>query len=428
MGCLTFHNFLSCFRRQPRRETCCTPAETRESPSAPSPPPSLQPSLPPSLPPRPPRYTQLFPPPSLPPSFPPSLPPSLPLSLSSSLPPSPSTSPLPSPPLPLSGFLWLPADVVLYLCREHLPPSAAVGLSLTCKALFGLVFPEAAPGLGRNPAEREALQLLLERDLGQHWWYCHGCSLLHRIRSHGPTTDPPTSATAYWPPITWEPGRPCHNSHWFEGSTFVLDYESVRLVMNRHFLGPPNGLPLGSFTVEASSMFFNPWQGKLVPWREGWSARIVQGQFFLSATRTLSSAGWADNTLREALAHEERELCGHVKISSRPCVHSVKALSCTYRAYPRSFVPCRDVVESCYRCLTDYATTIEHVGTDTEQTTRYWFITITSYHQLGSGRSATDANFDAFGHLMSLDSYRMRRDMVTHPPGAVKRSWESYKP
>ncbi|KAH6853250.1 hypothetical protein B0I37DRAFT_358855 [Chaetomium sp. MPI-CAGE-AT-0009] len=198
--------------------------------------------------------------------------------------------------------------------------------------------------------------------------------------------------------------------------------------MNRHFLGPPNGLPLESFTVKASETVWTIRQRSLLPWREGWSARILQDELFLSATRTLSGAGWTDETLHAALDNEGREVCGHVRMASHIPVPSVKALRRTSRVFPGYFLPCRDVFESCSQCLTDYTTTIERRGADAEQTSGYWFITITSYHQLGSGRSAADAKFEGFGRLMTVAAYRMRRDMVAHPPGAVRRVWDSYKP
>jgi hypothetical protein len=200
------------------------------------------------------------------------------------------------------------------------------------------------------------------------------------------------------------------------------------LIMNRHFLGSPNGLPLESFDVEASSTVFNPWQGRLLPWREKWSARIVQDELFLLATRTLSSAGWTDETLRAALGQEWRGVCGHVRTTLALPYHSVNALRRPSSRLAGFFAPCRDLVESCSQCLTDYATTVERRREDPEQTTESWFITVTSYYQLGSGRSPTDAKWEAFGRRMTVVSYEMERDMVAYHRGAVKVVWDSYKP
>jgi hypothetical protein len=171
--------------------------------------------------------------------------------------------------------------------------------------------------------------------------------------------------------------------------------------MNRHFLGPPNGLPLESFDVKGRSPCFNPWKGRPLRWREEWSARILQDELFLSAKRTLSSVGWTDERLRESLDQEWCQICGHVRTSLAMPSHTVNALR---RPSPESagfFAPCRDLVESCRQCLTDYTTTVERRRDDTGQTTESWFITVTSYYQLGSGRSPTDAKWEAFGPRMT---------------------------
>ncbi|KAH6650834.1 hypothetical protein F5144DRAFT_589217 [Chaetomium tenue] len=99
-----------------------------------------------------------------------------------------------------------------------------------------------------NALERQDLQLLLEKDLGHAWWYCHCCSLLLPISTQGPTGG--TRDSLSWV-AGWDFNRPYHNRRWLEGSSFSVDYQSVRLVMNRHFLGPL---------------------------KERWSARIVQGR------------------------------------------------------------------------------------------------------------------------------------------------------
>jgi hypothetical protein len=384
MGRISFHNLLSCLRGQRKREVCCTPG--------------VEP---------------------------------------------PSSSPPPPPP---PAFLQLPADIVLYLCQEHLPPVSAVALSLTCKALFNLVFPRARLGLDMNALERQDLQLLLEKDLGHAWWYCHCCSLLHPISTRGPTGG--TRDSYSWV-VGWDSSRPYHNRRWLQGSSFSVDYQSVRLAMNRHFLGPSKGLPLESFNVEASSTILTPWQGKWLPWQERWSARIVQDELFLSATRTLSGAGWTDDSLRAAFDHEWRQICGHIRPSG-PAFCSTNPLlrpsptSSTFcyihallRPTPTSasvFTPCHDLIESCRRCLTDFAITVEQRLEDVkegcvgEQPTAFWFISITSYQRLGSGRSPMDTQWEAFGNLMTASAYRTQRDMSAYPPGAVKAMWESHEP
>jgi hypothetical protein len=180
--------------------------------------------------------------------------------------------------------------------------------------------------------------------------------------------------------------------------------------------------------MEATSPGFNSWKGRPLPWREEWSARILQDELFLSATRTLSSVGWTDKTLRAALDQEWCQVCGHVRTSLALPSHTVSALRRPSPALGGFFAPCRGIVGSCRQCLTDYTTTVERRREDAEQTTQSWFITVTSYYQLGSGRSPTDAKWEAFRARITVFAYKMKRDMVAHAPGAVKAVWDSYKP
>ncbi|KAH6651270.1 hypothetical protein F5144DRAFT_480694, partial [Chaetomium tenue] len=329
---------------------------------------------------------------------------------------------------PISNFLWLPADIVQYLFKEHQPPVAATALSLTCKTLFHFIFPTVAPNLKKDPSDRQDLQLLLEKDHGQAWWYCDGCSILHRIRRQGPTLEVLPFNIRRRLQIIWNRERLHHSRHWLEGTNFMLDYETVRLVMNRHFFGAPHGLPLDCFNVVVETCVWQPWR-LFLPWVETWSARIIQDELFLSATRTINSSGWTDETFRTALNREFRQLCGHVRTASSLPYTVLNALCPPPSASGGFFAPCEAVVESCRQCFTDYTTTIERRREDPkQQKVKPWFITITSYHQLGSGRSATDIKFEVFGQWLPRAVGISVQDMVAYPVGAVKAAWDSYRP
>jgi len=322
----------------------------------------------------------------------------------------------PQPPPP--PFLQLPADIVLHLCSEHLPTASAASLSLTCRALFALLFPKLKVSLDKQAAERKGLLLLLEKDLGQSWWFCHTCSLLHPISSQGPI------GGVYGQPR--KSTRPDHDSRSLNASGFSIDYQTVRLAMNRHFYGPPNGLPLENLYVETFS-------DTVLPWEEVWSARIIQDELFLSATRTVSGIDWTDETMRAALDREWHEICGHVRTSGPPFA-CVTALRCAAPRPADYFIPCRDVVESCHRCLTDYTTTVERkVGYAAEgprhkQPAAYWLITVTAYYRLGSCRSPRDTKWDTFGRRRTPAAYHMQRDTASYPRGSIKEMWESHEP
>ncbi|KAL2189262.1 hypothetical protein L209DRAFT_271446 [Thermothelomyces heterothallicus CBS 203.75] len=310
---------------------------------------------------------------------------------------------------PPSLILQYPADIIVYLCREHLQPESALALSLTCKSLFDLLFSKAKTRL--NDLDREAFLLLLEKDVGHNRYYCHTCSVLHRFWSSEHTSR--TFRYELWK-------KTCRDEcAEFCGTNFAVLYRHVRLVMNRHFLGPPNGLPLDKFEVRDSSSC-----GR---WRERWSAKILKDELFLSGTRTLSWLHGTDQALRDNLDNCMYSICTHVH-TDKSAMLTVSALH-TDSPSTGLIVPCRDAIGSCNQCLTDYDTTVERRSTEIKYgerklVTEYWFITITSYHQLGNGRAPFDLKWQAFEGRGSWVSWRPSRDMTQYPQGAVREAWK----
>ncbi len=321
--------------------------------------------------------------------------------------------PTPDPPAPVAArLLQLPADIVSYICREHLQPDSVAALALTCKALYGLLFERAK--LALDDHQRQELQLLLEKDMGHSWWYCHTCSVLHAISAQGPT-----GYSSHQP--LGEPDRRPHDSQFLCGSGFSIDYQTVRLVMNRHFYGPPMGLALEDLSLKRVSL------GRL-RWNEAWSAKILRDELFISSTRTLSGMSWNERDLRAALDGECYELCAHVSTTgpSYSVAAALRRPAFTSMTNRQFFIPCHDVIASCDRCLTDYAVTverrlIEHEGG--EDPAAHWFITIISYHSLGSCRSPWGLKWKAFARSRAFPT--QRRDMMAYPLGAIKAAWES---
>jgi len=315
------------------------------------------------------------------------------------------------PPQPLqpqssSLLLQLPTDLVLYLCSEHLQPSTAVALSLTCKSLFALLFPTTKPRLTRP--ERLQLQLLLERDPAYNLWYCDTCCFLHRISSKGPTKG-----------AVPEPNYPDHTALLLSGSGFALTHQAVRLAMNRYLLGAPYGLPLDAFNLSLTAA------GPL-RWKEDWSARIIQGELFLSCRRTADGLSLSDADLRSALNHADPpyQLCGHMTTSSW-ALTGLHALTRGSIQPGEIFTPCRCYVESCSHCLSDFVTMVEprvrtrRFGKDE----RYWAFAVNSYHRLGSGRVPSDEAWQAFVGKRQSTTYNLWRDMWVHPRASVQKAW-----
>jgi len=314
---------------------------------------------------------------------------------------------------PPSLFLELPVDIILYLFLEHLPPVSALALSLTCKSLSPLASCQAGK-IRLSISDREAFLLILEKDVGHNRYYCHTCSILHFFSA----SEPYALASSTWK-LSQDDCR--HRALvYLTGSCITIGYHHVRLAMNRHFLGPPNGLALDKFQLEYPS------RGPLY-FQEIWSARILQDELFLSATRTLYRNQMTDQELRHAVDTDYHAICIHVD-TIKHARYPIRALhlGSSSTGY---FTPCRDVVESCSKCLTDYDTTVEQrwikVKDGKEKQTRaYWFITITSYHRLGAGRSPSDAKWHAFSANGFLDQRTIQRDMVRYPPGSVRQVWK----
>ncbi|KAK4124505.1 hypothetical protein N657DRAFT_571353, partial [Parathielavia appendiculata] len=124
-----------------------------------------------------------------------------------------------------------------------------------------------------------------------------------------------------------------------DGSGLNIDYQTVRLAMDRHFLGPPNGLSLENFNIEAIST-----SGSVLPWQEKWSARMIKDELGSDTTRTLSGAGWADKAPGDALDKTPRQICGHIR-TARPDFSSVNALRRPSSTSAAFFTPCRGLVD-----------------------------------------------------------------------------------
>ncbi|KAL2169018.1 hypothetical protein VTG60DRAFT_6517 [Thermothelomyces hinnuleus] len=264
-----------------------------------------------------------------------------------------------------------------------------------------------------NDSDREAFLLLLEKDVGHNRYYCHICSVLHRFWS----SEHPTICIfrfGLWEKNCWR------EFAYFCGTHFRVRYRHVRLVMNRHFLGPPNGLPLDKFEVKNTSYC-------RLRWREKWSARILKDELFLSGTRTLSWIHGTDQELRDKLDNCLYSICSHV-YTDKFARLTVSALH-TDSPSAGLIVPCRDAIGSCNQCLTDFDATVERRSIEIKdgkrkRVTGYWFITITSFHQLGSGRSPFDHKWQAFAGHRLWAFWRPSRDMTRYPQGAVREAWK----
>ncbi|KAK4225721.1 hypothetical protein QBC38DRAFT_530371 [Podospora fimiseda] len=322
---------------------------------------------------------------------------------------------------PELAFSKVPVDIILLLCEEHLSDQSALALSLTCKGLRCLIAQYHQTKLKQaliNPSDHETFMLLLEKDHGHEVYYCHTCHILHRFlhRSQGPTVYPFESTRL----------KKCRlnllNLN-FNVSYIIISYRQVRLVMNRHFLDLPNGLPLESFNMRKREDFF---QNPNCYWSIILSAKVLQDKLFLCATRTFYLDRGSDQEVRHWLDETTVYICAHVAIGS-PQRHLIRAL---YPLTTTGFVePCRDAVECCPHCITDYDTTVERRPIDNDEekgTTACWVITINSYHQLGAGRSPQDPEWRMITNwgMNKTRKYEGLPGLCTYGAGCARRMWK----
>jgi hypothetical protein len=159
-----------------------------------------------------------------------------------------------SPPM----LLQQPLDIVL-LISETLQPADAVALSLTCRALFRLLFSDARKRLTKVSTGWVSLLLRLERDprVGDRYYYCQIC------RKLCPFIGEQDGRYYLYEQLGYEQAAyrrlrnlGYHHCDITRGMRFQLDggfgftFYQARLVMNRHFYGLRMGLPLSVFTVQ----------------------------------------------------------------------------------------------------------------------------------------------------------------------------------
>lgn len=249
-------------------------------------------------------------------------------------------------PPPLPPLLQLPAEILLLIAsRLSSSPESLVALSLTCKTLFSFLDRDA---LKLCDQSQKDLLLLLEKDLGDKFFYCPTCRNLHRFSQ------------------PWHRANLFHYSHYSDckrhhyrnifkpnsASSYKLSYIHARLVMNRHFYGFPKGLPLESiaFPAIARNKPGEPF------WQETPSARIIDDELFLCITHTLEGGG---ATLRGIIDKGWSGICKHL---TRDRFRSMPELlePGEYESNELLlFEDCQNGPGSCNVCLTDYTTTVE---------------------------------------------------------------------
>lgn len=325
-----------------------------------------------------------------------------------------------------STLLQATLDIILLILDNlHDSPESIIALALTCKSLFSLLLPKA-PALCKS--SWLALSNLLERDFADRFYSCQWCYALHPF---SPDWNPETSTfTRMWRTRCkfWSPKAQI----FILDGRYKMDYHHLRLVMNRHFYGPSQGLPLWSLNGTPLRMYKDSW-------KQFWSAQIIDDELFLRVAHYHSTlwTGYKGGNVRYTINDVwPYRLCSHTSALGK----DIPALSCTQTsdAPYDTFTECDRVINSCRRCLTDFVTTIvpipapvtsstEECATPMERVQRLqglpprkgWIIAVIAYYQFGKGRSPEDWKWRSMvGHR---DAYF--RNFNVDPAGAIRKRW-----
>lgn len=226
---------------------------------------------------------------------------------------------------------------------ECLDTSSAVSISLTCRTLYTLCFPQE---LRLSTEEKEELLLLLERDTA-HLYFCHYCIKLHRWSSRWGS-----SSSIFFDQVLCT--RLLRRSTFATPFTCYIPYHHARLIINRHLYGPTYGLTLRNFegNFQSQSILYR------VKFHETTRLRIVDDRLLILTTRTMFQSGDDSCSLRDHVDGLGNWICKHLTISRGSSKNNYAPVQlpelAVGRNTPSHFVPCDTSFGSCSICLTDY--------------------------------------------------------------------------
>lgn len=122
-------------------------------------------------------------------------------------------------------------------------------------------------------------------------YFCSACSQFHLFSPQWRATDHELVYHLYAPEYprvtnqkTWATFEPTRG-YGGPNQSYAVPYALARLVMNRHWLGAPRGLPLDCLGAKYVKIGLN---SDLCTWTQTWRARIIDNALFLSSFHTFS--------------------------------------------------------------------------------------------------------------------------------------------
>lgn len=327
------------------------------------------------------------------------------------------SQPLPKP-CP-SRLEQLTVELKLAIC-DILSPASVAALSLTSKYLRAVLLYNNMidQSLRVNGEQRIEFLGLLERDIGQRFFLCTRCAILRRFQSG---CGPMQKHYRFWT---------CGCSHMEDtygcSLPYLLSHHHVRLIINRHLYGPDHGLSLRDLEAGCVTPFFGGEEG----WRQEWSARIINDELFLRVKHKIH--GHHEQRLRQIIDTGFYLICNHTWLEAghpewpvalrTPSPGASDSDSLAGSVTEPLFTECEESHGSCGICLTDYTVNVRLRTSNHQAGSRDWEIAVTSYHQLGEGRSHSDWKWTLFaGKTNSPPMLEAGSD--SHLAGTVMAQW-----
>lgn len=279
----------------------------------------------------------------------------------------------------------LPAELLLSIL-VYLPPLDKTSLALTCRALAFIlgshVSEVASKAKGASWRQHDEFLDLLQRDLDdEKYWRCRDCLTFH-LRSRPPPEQKPKPLLAQRLSLRgfFNCGKSPEEADLRLGilgdPLYVLRFNLIRAVMDRHFLGAPHGVCLNSMKCSGTRVFPVFGISNMVL-RYDVTPKIVLDRLLLRATYTFSPQ--RTMYVQNMRVHE---------ISVNGFLDTISFMFCGHQ-HVRNMTQVHDLKDRTLRC--SYCPT-QHILTMPTHDT----VCFRVYQNLGSGRSPLDARWKHF--------------------------------
>ncbi|KAM5347711.1 hypothetical protein ACJ41O_007535 [Fusarium nematophilum] len=303
---------------------------------------------------------------------------------------------------PRGDLKVIPHELIL-MVAEHLPDTALLSLSLSCRPYHQLLSREFR-SVELSTRDREEFLQWIEKDVAQ-LYFCFKCVKLHRWNRRW------DSRGCWRPPAAT---NDCLAGFEYRGDyrwQSHIRYRHARLVMNRHLHGASHGLPLKTLEHDSGTMCLG--RGGRARWVT--NARIVDAELFVRRTLTIWYPGrsGSNEKFREFLRWRVLWLCTHVTTTG-PEYRTLYSLP-ELRRPAEDLALCRESLGSCPMCLMDYSATV----TRSQGRNPGWLVKIDVYQQLGGCRTP----FDWKWRILSRGCSHNQPRSAIEEPGIVRHRW-----